>query len=301
MLEDIARSERGLTALGELDCVSYGGGVLSLAAGEKTCKVTHLRAAWGSTESGPMIQLDLPSEDWPYLGIDAKSWGVEWKPTGSQSEAGGEIQQFEPIVRCSTESEKYNSVWKVFPNRDTWETGDLWKPHPTKKNVWKFAGRTDDLIPLASGLKFYPKGYEEALIAHHPFVQNALLFGERHQQTVLLLELRQYRDNVDVRYDIWQTVEGINNDMPSHAHVAKTHIIFARPDKPFVRAAKETVLRTPTIKQYQEKIEEVYRVHGPSRQRQLRTETFSREVTHSGPPPATVEPLKCQYISRSYF
>jgi acyl-coenzyme A synthetase/AMP-(fatty) acid ligase len=151
MLEDIARSEKGIAALGKLDCANYGGGALSPAAGEKISKVTHLRAAWGSTESGPMIQLDLPTEEWPYLGIDAKSWGIEWKPADAHSGAGGETQLFEPIVRRTLESEKYNAVWKVLPDRDTWEIGDLWVPHPMKNNVWKFAGRTDDLIPLYLG------------------------------------------------------------------------------------------------------------------------------------------------------
>lgn len=208
-----------------------------------------------------MIQLDLPTEDWPYPGIDAKSWGIEWKPAGSHSGTGGETQLFEPIVHRTLESEKYNAVWKVFPDRDTWEIGDLWEPHPMKKNVWKFASRTDDLIPLASGLKFYPKGYEEAVMAH-PLVQSALLFGERHQQTVLLLELRQHSKDVDVMHGIWQAVQEVNKETPSHVRVAKTHVIFARPEKPFVRAAKEAVLTKPTIKEYQVEIEEVYKVHG---------------------------------------
>lgn len=38
MLEDIACSEKGLAALGKLDCANYGGGALSPTAGRRLAK-----------------------------------------------------------------------------------------------------------------------------------------------------------------------------------------------------------------------------------------------------------------------
>ena len=37
-----------------------------------------------------------------------------------------------------------------------WRTKDLYKPHPSKPGLWKFHGRTDDVIVMGNGEKFNP-------------------------------------------------------------------------------------------------------------------------------------------------
>jgi hypothetical protein len=68
----------------------------------------------------------------------------------------------------------------------------------------------------------------------HPLVQSALLFGEGHQQTVLLLELGQHSDDVDIRDNIWQAVQEANKETQSYVRVAKIYVIFVGLEKLFV-------------------------------------------------------------------
>lgn len=57
---------------------------------------------------------------------------------------------------------------------------------------------------------------------------------------------------------IWPSIEQANRDCPAHARIARTHILFATPEKPMLRAAKGTIQRPGTLNLYERELEALY-------------------------------------------
>ena len=218
-----------------------------------------------------------------YLSIDACHMGIEWRPVAGESEVTAQPQNdpktasapallHEPVFVRSKESAAVSrqAIFQTFPNLTEYATGDLFAPHPSRPHTWKFAGRTDDLIAFAHGVKFHPAGIEAKLQQGHDRIREVLMLGDRHQQAILLVELTEagLRDMEDdqgqkaVKSKLNDLIDQVNLDAPVIARIAKTHVIFVTREKPLPRTSKGSVRRKDAASVYQDEIEEVYRLHG---------------------------------------
>lgn len=179
-----------------------------------------------------MIQTDR--EDWPYIAFDPDYNGIEWMQDGEGA--------FEMVIVRKPDNGRYQATFALYPELDEWPTRDIWSKHPTKAHHWRYEGRLDDLICYADGNKYHPIG-EETRLCSHPVIRSAIMVGSRRKQPALLLELRGSFEREDALEKIWPFVEEGNEVAPSVGQIAKTHIMFTSPDKPFLRAGKGTVQR----------------------------------------------------------
>jgi acyl-coenzyme A synthetase/AMP-(fatty) acid ligase len=69
---------------------------------------------------------------------------------------------------------------KTMSNSDdppnSWRTNDLFTPHPTIPNAWKFMSQMDDRITLLNGEKVLPIVIE-GRVRQHPLIKEAVAFG----------------------------------------------------------------------------------------------------------------------------
>lgn len=214
----------------------------------------------GSTEGGYTgMQLSHDGgKDWSYFYFDPDFSDIEFR---EYSEG-----LYEAIQIRKPETEKYHAIWTTFPDLHERSTSDMYSKHPTKPNLWRFEGRTDDLITFARGEKHNPQVYEEE-IRTNPLVKAAMIVGTGHQQAALLIQLRDSPPTTpEARQDILQkvlpSIEKANAEAPRHAVVLPTHVIFASAEKPFKLAGKGTIQRAPTVKDYEKEIEELYAREG---------------------------------------
>jgi hypothetical protein len=91
------------------------------------------------------------------------------------------------------------------------------------------------------------------------------MVGDRRKQPALILELREPLDKEEALERIWPSVVEENTVAPSVGQIAKTHILFASAEKPFVRVAKGTVQRRLTAGLYKDEIDELYAKNGDER------------------------------------
>lgn len=155
--------------------------------------------------------------------------------------------------------ELLHGIFVTFPELDEFPTKDLWAKHPTKPNHWIHKGRKDDMLVLLNGEKFVPAPMEE-LISSLRGVKGAVVAGEGQFQPCLIIEPEpSSRTNEQLLENIWPGVEEANESIEGMGKIARDHVLFASPDKPFPRAAKETVQRKLAISQYQKEIEDHYR------------------------------------------
>lgn len=271
MLEAFATMPSAMESLRSLSMVMYGGGectnifsrradsivlgALSQSSGSKISKVTRLVNTWGTSENAMPVQFETDPEDWAYIAFEPDLNGFEWRVAGEN--------QFELVIVRRPEQLHLQPTFAIFPNLAEWPTRDIWTPHPQKANHWRYVGRTDDLICYADGLKYHPAA-EETDLCENPLIQSALMVGNQRTQSALLLELRhvaspQTKEEREKLMDkVWPTITKANALAPSVAQIAKSHVILATPEKPFVRAGKDTVLRGRTIELYKEDIDQLY-------------------------------------------
>lgn len=177
------------------------------------------------------------------------------------------------------------------PDAATYEPGDLWSPHPNPKkaaNLWKFRGRTDDLISYKDGNNFHPTAWE-LKHSEHDLIRTACITGSGHRQPVLVIELSDpsLADTPDKERQIvdklWEeSVSPINEVAPKNGQVSKNHIVIARTDKPFERNVKGTVSRLKTLQKYEPETEAVYRYFG-DRTMDVRERFQKKENVHNHP------------------
>ena len=202
------------------------------------------------------MQLMTDREDWQYNYFHPTP-GIQFREQTSG--------QYELVLIRDKQDEHIHPIWATFPKArlgEEWHIKDLWSKHPTKPNLWLYEGRVDDLIIFGNGSKHNPLAFEEQLRSN-PLIKTALVVGTGHQQAAALIELVEPIADTEgamerVREEVWPTVEAANKVAPKHGLVKKSHIIFSKPAKPFLRASKGTVQRSPTLRLYKEEIDELY-------------------------------------------
>jgi len=253
LLEEICATDDGLATVTKLQHITFGGGPLANETGDKLCKLTHLQSIIGSTEAGFLNGLVLQDPlDWQYF---------EWAPGSGIVMELAEDGLSELVVKKDGDR-KGKGIFHTFPELEEWRTKDLFAPHPEKPGLWTYKGRRDDVIVLSNGEKFNPVGFEKALESH-PLVRGAVVVGQARFQTALLIEpawesLSDNMDHVGLVDELWPTLERINKTNPSQGRVWKSMILITKRDKPFSRAAKGSIIRKRTIKDYEREIDTLY-------------------------------------------
>ena len=251
-VEDIVQSQECLAVLPQLKAVAWGGGPLSERTGALISSLTKLILIMGTTEAGWLTCVDTDREDWNYVHFHPLS-GLELRPHDSGL--------FELWAVRKPEYEKFQAVFNTFPDLSEYCFQDLYSAHPTKKHLYHYEGRADNIIVFSNGEKFNPLTMEQA-IESHPYIRSVLVAGQARFQTSALLELVDDSPELGIeniiRY-IWPTIETANAQAPRHARLDKNYIVIASKDKPFLRAGKGTAQRSLTLAAYADEIDEVYR------------------------------------------
>ena len=250
IFEQLVIEPAGLEQAKRLDFLLYAGGPLSTNTGNLLSQVTDVCQFYGSTETGAIPALVPTREDWASL---------EWHPSGRVDMQPSEDEAYEMVLHRDPSLQGIRSLSCNFPDVEEWHTRDLFRPHPTKPNLWGFHGRTDDIIVLSNGEKFNPSP-SEAIIAGHHLLSGAVIVGLGRFQPALLVEPRGGVDipTESLLAEIWPTVEQANAQAPGHARVIRSMIVVANESKRLERAGKGTIIRKMTADKFAPELEALY-------------------------------------------
>lgn len=250
VVEQLLHEPNGLDYIEQLDIICYAGGPLSQAVGDAISRVTMICQFYGSTEVGQIRQLVPRLEDWSYMEFHPNT-RLELQPSDDGA--------FELVVFADASTEDSVALNHNYPGLKEWHTKDLFKRHPTKENLWRFHGRKDDILVLSNGEKLNPTPMESELQGL-PIIAGALVTGQNRFQPALLLEATQPsgENENDLIDQLWPAVDSANANMPGHARIARSMILLAKVEKPFVRAGKGTIVRKLTESAYADEIEGLY-------------------------------------------
>lgn len=126
---------------------------------------------------------------------------------------------------------------------------------------FSIAGRTDDLICLATGEKVRPT-ILESLLKQHEGVKDAAAFGDQQFELGVIVESVKAINHDEVesfKASIWPVIEEAGRQMDAHARImSPAAILIVCPDA-LPRSDKGTILRNAVANKFAEEIAGVYR------------------------------------------
>ncbi len=253
IIVDLAQDPAQLERMSHLKHITYGGGPLPKETGDAVVSKTRILSFMGSTETG-LFPIEISDrDDWEHLCYSSYL-GHEFRPFKDYEDL------YEFVIIRNDEYDAFQGVFSTFPDMNEYSTGDLYSKHPKKQGYWRSCGRRDDIIAFSNGEKLNPVTIE-GVVSAHPAIEHALVNGHGRFQTSLLLKSRMPLSEYDkdtLLDDIWPTVQRANQDCPTHGRVMKHLIMFAVPEKPMVKTAKNTVKRKETLQLYQDEFDALY-------------------------------------------
>ena len=252
IIVELSRDPQALANASKMEYVGFGGGPLPASTGEAIKETVRLVNNIGATEISSIPSEMVDRDDWKYFKFSPL--------TGAQFRHAYD-DLYEMVIIRNDALTSTQAAFSTFPDLKEYPTKDLYSPHPSNPERWEYRGRADDIVVLSNGEKFHPLPIENS-IAKHPDVVTAIVTGNGRFQPALLIEpnppLTAYQDEMDLREKLWPTIVEACEESPSHAKIAKDLVMFAKPEKPFLRTAKGSVRRQVTLKEYGDDLNKLF-------------------------------------------
>ena len=252
VLQMLEADPSGLRYLQSMSIVGVGGAALPDEIGAKLVqKDVHLISRFGSAECGFLLSSHREygkDREWQYLRSPADAPYVRFeKRDGNLSEL--------VVLKGWPHMAKRNR------GDGSYATSDLFEPHPSIPDAWKYHSRADSQLTLITGKKFDPAPLE-ASIATSELVEDALIFGNgKPYPGVLLLRSKKaagMRD-ADLGRECWPAIEKLNRESQDHARISRDLLVFMpKLEQPLEKSSKGTILRGAAEKRFAKEIEDAY-------------------------------------------
>lgn len=140
-------------------------------------------------------------------------------------------------------------------------TADLFVPHPSIPNAWKYQCRADSQLALSTGKKFDPAPIEAAL-SSSSLLDDVLIFGNgRPLAGALLFPSRSALSlsSNNLIDSIWPEIEKLNAKGQPHARLSREMLqVVHLTDSKLEKSSKGTILRAQAERRFQQQIIGVY-------------------------------------------
>ncbi|KAI0144639.1 hypothetical protein GGR57DRAFT_323113 [Xylariaceae sp. FL1272] len=257
VLQMLAESEEGVRLLQTMDLVGVGGAPLPPLVGDRLVYLNvNLVSRMGSAECGFLMSSHREyshDKEWQYL-----------RPLDDP-----ELLSFEPREGGLSELVvKPGWPLRLKVNRDdgSYATSDLFEPHPTIPNAWRYHSRADAQITLVNGKKFDPSPLEGAIKASSTLLEDVLIFGAgRDYAGALLFTTSSASSNEDVLEAVWPSIKELNRESQSHARLTKAMLVVIQAtegETSLPKSSKGTILRRQAEEQYVKEIDAAYSCKG---------------------------------------
>ncbi|KAK7420927.1 hypothetical protein QQX98_002491 [Neonectria punicea] len=257
VLRMLADEEEGINVLQTMDLVGVGGAALPPAVGDRLVQAgVNLLSRMGSAECGFLMSSHRDyqnDKDWQYLRPidDPKLLSFENRNNGLSELV---VKPDWPFLAKSNRPD------------GSYATGDLFEPHASIPNAWRYHSRADAQITLANGKKFDPSPLENALLASTKLLQDVLIFGSgKVYAGALLFPASNEYTAEEVISSVWPILKKMNQESQSHARITRAMVVVIPVQKgllPLEKSSKGTILRSQAEKRYANAIACAYRGGG---------------------------------------
>ncbi|KAI1071016.1 hypothetical protein LB507_010971 [Fusarium sp. FIESC RH6] len=253
VLQMLSEEYGGLEVLQSMELVGVGGAALPPAIGDRLVEAdVNLLSRMGSAECGFLMSShrDYASDkEWQFLRPIDDPKLLEFEPRDNDLS--------ELVVKPD-----WPFLIKTNRKDGSYATSDLFEPHSTIKNAWRYHSRADAQITLANGKKFDPSPIEGSILASSKLLQDVLIFGGgRDYSGALLFPSSQDVQEQEVIEAVWPYIDKMNNESQSHARITKAMLVVVpvkEGEKALEKSSKGTILRRQAEERYEKEIEGAY-------------------------------------------
>lgn len=255
VLQMLAEDIDGLTWLQVMEIVGVGGAALPPGVGDNLVSLgVNLVSRFGSAECGFLLSSHRnyqTDKDWQYLRVPMESKFLRFE---EQSDGSGLSEL--AILKgwpCMAKTNRPDG---------SYATSDLFEPHPSIANAWKYHSRSDSQITLITGKKFDPAPMEDALASSSALIQDVMVFGSGRQFPGALVFPSDEGEKLtegELRDEVWEELQKLNNKGQDHTRISKDMVLFVTMEKgPLAKSSKGTVLRGVEEVRFGQEIEKAY-------------------------------------------
>ncbi|KAF7185422.1 Adenylate-forming reductase [Pseudocercospora fuligena] len=250
-LKLLAETEEGIQLLTRLEIVMFGGSACPKPIGDSLVEGgVHLVGHYGATEVGQLMTSfrDFSNDkEWDWLRVPERLL-----PYLSMELRGPNLYEL-----C------VNQGWgsKVATNRDdgSYATKDLFEPHPSKSNTWRYYARLDDTIVLENGEKANPL-LVEGVLRQNKNVAEAVVFGTNKPRLGAFLIPKDEvalssKETVD---SVTPAIAEMNKNLPAFAQLSRDMIKVLPAETEYRRTDKGTVIRAAFYRDFAPQIDAMY-------------------------------------------
>lgn len=137
---------------------------------------------------------------------------------------------------------------------------DVFTPHPTLPNRWKYVTRLDDRVTLVNGEKVLPLPIE-GCIKQHPLIQEAVVVGVgKAAPGLLVFRAEESKDLSDEEYldAIWPSIEEANSRAEQFSQITRDMVTIMPFTSDCPRTDKGSMIRAQVYQKFANEIEILY-------------------------------------------
>lgn len=252
VLQMLAVENQGLQKLEEMDIVGVGGAALPQTVGDDLVgSGVNLISRFGSAECGFLMSSHREyrtDKEWQYLRSSQGSKDLKFEP---QADGLAELV----ISPCWPHMAKRNRPDGSFA------TADLFQPHRSIPDAWKYHSRADSQLTLITGKKFDPAPLEAA-IATSALLEDVLIFGNGQQYPGALLfrssKALDLPEN-ELLDEVWPSIQSFNLEGQAHTRLSRTMLVVmpAKASR-LEKSSKGTILRGQAERMFARQISDAY-------------------------------------------
>jgi len=252
VLQMLTGEKEGLKKLEEMEIVGVGGAALPQAVGDDLVrKGVNLISRFGSAECGFLMSSHreyITDQEWQYLRSVQSSKNLGFEP---QADGLSELV----ILPGWPHMAKTNRPDGSFA------TADLFEPHLSIPNAWKYHSRADSQLTSITGKKFDPAPLEAA-IATSTLLEDVLVFGNGQQYPgALLFRSSKVLDLPESKLldEVWPDIERLNSEGQTHTRLSRLMlVVMPAKAQRLEKSSKGTILRGQAEKTFARQINDAY-------------------------------------------
>ncbi|KAI1154384.1 hypothetical protein F4825DRAFT_472375 [Nemania diffusa] len=251
----IAEQPRGMEYLKGCKIVTAAGARTPDELGDRLVSSgVNLGVVFGTSEAGLLgdsMRRDEGDDSWDYVRIYSNIRKfVTMYPIGDN--------QFECVY---LQGHPGLSTWNSDdPEPRCWHSEDIFTPHPTIPDIWKYVTRIDDRITLVNGEKVLPLPIEGRM-RDHDMVREAVVVGVDRPIPGLLLFRSEASDRLsDESFleTVWPTIQQANLRAEGFSQITREMICVLASDVDYPRTDKGSIIRAQVYKKFANEIENMY-------------------------------------------
>ncbi|KAI1126135.1 hypothetical protein F5Y10DRAFT_293994 [Nemania abortiva] len=251
----IAEQPRGMEYLKSCKIVTTAGARTPDELGDRLASAgVNLGIVFGTSEAGLLgdsMRREEGDDSWNYIRIytNVRKF-ITMYPIGNN--------QFECVY---LQGHPGLSTWNSDdPEPRCWHSKDIFTPHPTIPDVWKYVTRIDDRITLVNGEKVLPLPIE-GRVRDHELIREAVVVGvDRPIPGLLLFRSEASNGLSDESFleKVWPSIEQANLCAEGFSQITREMVCVLASDIDYPRTDKGSIIRAQVYEKFADEIGNMY-------------------------------------------